>query len=77
MLKKQRIVIKVGTSTITHDSGSMDLRHMEQLARVLTDLQGSGHEIILVTSGAIAVGTAKMGLSAGYPRLGTTRSRRP
>ena len=62
MLKKQRIVVKVGTSTITHDSGSMDLRRMEQLARVLTDLQGSGHEIILVTSGAIAVGTAKMGL---------------
>ncbi|MBR6951758.1 MAG: glutamate 5-kinase [Oscillospiraceae bacterium] len=63
MLKKQRIVVKVGTSTITHDSGSMDLRSMERLARVLADLQGSGHEIILVTSGAIAVGTAKMGLT--------------
>ena len=63
MLKKQRIVVKVGTSTITHDSGVMNLRNMEKLARVLSDLLGAGHEIILVSSGAIAVGTAKMGLS--------------
>jgi glutamate 5-kinase len=63
MSEKQRIVVKVGTSTLTHDSGSLDLRSMERLVRTLADLHGSGHEIILVTSGAIAVGTARMGLS--------------
>ena len=60
---KQRIVVKVGTSTLTHDSGALDLRSMEHLVRTLADLHGMGHEVILVTSGAIAVGTAKLGLS--------------
>ena len=60
---KQRIVVKVGTSTLTHDSGAVDLRSMEHLVRVLSDLSGAGHEVILVTSGAIAVGTARLGLS--------------
>ena len=59
----QRIVVKVGTSTLTHDSGSLDLRSMEHLVRTLSGLHGMGHEVILVTSGAIAVGTAKLGLS--------------
>ena len=60
--QKQRIVVKVGTSTLTYSSGSLNLRSMERLVRVLADLCGSGHEVILVTSGAIAVGTARMGL---------------
>jgi len=59
---KQRIVVKVGTSTLTHESGALDLRSMEHLVRTLSDLQGMGHEVILVSSGAIAVGSAKMGL---------------
>ena len=62
-MKKQRIVVKVGTSTLTHDSGSLNLRSMEHLVRALADLHGCGNEIILVTSGAIAVGTARLGLS--------------
>ena len=62
-MKKQRIVVKVGTSTLTHDSGSLTLRSMEHLVRALADLHGCGNEIILVTSGAIAVGTARLGLS--------------
>ena len=60
---KQRIVVKVGTSTLTHDTGAVNLRSMEHLVRTLSDLHGMGHEVILVTSGAIAVGTAKLGLS--------------
>ncbi len=60
---KQRIVVKVGTSTLTHDSGTIDLRSMDHLARTLSDLRGIGHEIILVTSAAITVGTARLGLS--------------
>ena len=56
-MKKQRIVVKVGTSTLTHDSGSLNLRSMEHLVRVLVDLYGCGNEIVLFTSGAIAGGT--------------------
>lgn len=58
-----RIVVKVGTSTLTHDSGAANLHSIEALVRVLADLEGYGHEVILVTSGAISVGTAKMLLS--------------
>ncbi len=61
--RPQRIVVKVGTSTLTHDSGRLDLRSMEHLVRTLADLRGMGHEIVLVTSGAIAVGAAKLGLT--------------
>ena len=57
-----RIVVKVGTSTLTHDGGALNLKAMEQLVRVLADLQGYGHEVILVTSAAIAVGTARLQL---------------
>lgn len=60
---KQRIVVKVGTSTLTRDNGAMNLHNMDHLARALSDLQGMGHEIILVSSGAIGVGTGKLGLS--------------
>lgn len=55
-----RIVVKVGTSTLTHDSGAANLHSIEKLVRVLADLQGYGHEVILVTSGAISIGTSKM-----------------
>ncbi len=57
-----RIVVKVGTSTITHSSGKINVRRMEQLVRVLSDLQNMGKEIILVSSGAIGVGMGKLGL---------------
>ena len=58
-----RVVVKVGTSTLTHPSGDVDLRSMERLVRVLSDLAGEGYEIVLVSSGAIAIGTAKLGLA--------------
>jgi glutamate 5-kinase len=57
-----RIVVKVGTSTLTHDTGALNLQSMERLIRVLADLKGYGHEVILVSSGAIAIGTAKLSL---------------
>ena len=60
----KRIVVKVGTSTLTYENGKMNLRRIERLCRVLADLQNSGREIILVTSGAIGVGVGKLGLSA-------------
>lgn len=61
--QKQRIVVKAGTSTLTHESGAPNLRRMKQLTQILSDLRGSGHEVILVFSGAIAVGTARLGLA--------------
>ena len=60
---KQRIVVKVGTSTLTHESGALDLRSMEHLVRTLADLHGAGNDVILVTSGAIAVGPVLQGLN--------------
>lgn len=57
----KRIVVKVGTSTITYPTGKMNLGRMEKLVRELTDLAKQGREIVLVTSGAIAVGMDRMG----------------
>lgn len=59
-----RIVIKIGTSTLTHATGHMNIRHVEQLCRVVSDLKNSGLEIILVSSGAIGMGVGKLGLRA-------------
>lgn len=59
-----RIVVKVGTSTLTHESGAPNLRRMEHLSRILSDLRGAGNEVILVFSGAIAAGTARLGLES-------------
>lgn len=59
-LYQNRIVVKVGTSTLTNDMGQNDLRAFDRLACVLSDLQNMGYEIILVSSGAIAVGANKL-----------------
>lgn len=61
-VKRNRIVIKVGTSTLTNELGHSNLRSMEKLAQVLADIQNMGNEVILVSSGAIAVGANKMHL---------------
>ena len=57
-----RIVVKVGTSTLTHAAGNLNIRRTEKLCRVLADLKNAGHEIILVSSGAIGMGLGKLGL---------------
>ncbi|MDF2610498.1 MAG: glutamate 5-kinase [Lachnospiraceae bacterium] len=60
---KKRIVIKIGSSSLTHwETGSINLIKMEKLVRVLTDLQNQGKDVILVSSGAIAVGREAFGL---------------
>ena len=59
---KSRIVVKVGTSTLTSENGKIDLRNMEHLVRTLSDIMAKGTEVILVTSAAITVGYEKMGL---------------
>lgn len=57
-----RIVIKVGTSTLAHATGQLNIRRAEQLCKVLSDLKNAGHELLLVSSGAIGMGWGKLGL---------------
>ncbi len=59
-----RTVIKIGTSTLTHEGGSVNLRRIEALCRIISDIINSGEEIILVSSGAIGMGVGKLGLKA-------------
>ena len=59
----KRIVVKVGTSTLTYDTGKMNLKRMDRLAMVLSDLHNQGKEIVLVSSGAIGIAMGKLGLS--------------
>ena len=57
-----RIVVKVGTSTLTHATGRINIRHVEVLCKVLSDIRNAGHELVLVSSGAIGMGVGKMNL---------------
>ncbi|PWL57758.1 glutamate 5-kinase [Merdimmobilis hominis] len=58
----KRIVVKVGSSTLTYETGMINIRRVEKLVKVLADLRNSGKEIVLVSSGAVAVGVGKLGL---------------
>ena len=57
-----RTVIKVGTSTLAHSTGRLNIRRVEELCKVLSDIKNSGHEVILVSSGAIGMGAGKLNL---------------
>lgn len=57
-----KIVVKVGTSTLAHSGGRLNIRRVEQLCKVLSDLKNAGHQILLVSSGAIGMGVGKLGL---------------
>lgn len=57
-----RIVVKVGTSTLAHTTGRLNIRQVESLCKVLSDLKNAGHELILVSSGAIGMGVGKLSL---------------
>ena len=58
-----RLAVKVGTSTLTHATGRMNIRHMETLCKVLSDIKNAGHEVILISSGAIGMGVGKLNLT--------------
>lgn len=57
-----RIVVKVGTSTLAHKTGNLNIRRVEELCKVLSDLKNAGHQIVLVSSGAIGMGLGKLGV---------------
>lgn len=71
-MDKKRIVVKVGTSTLTYENGKINLRRVDTLCKVLSDLTNYGHDIVLVSSGAIGVGMGKLGLPE---RPSTTREK--
>ena len=60
-----KIVVKVGTSTLAHATGRLNIRHVEELVKVLSDLTNAGHQIILVSSGAIGMGVGTAEIKVG------------
>lgn len=60
----KRIAVKVGTSTLCYSSGRLNIRRVEKLVKVLCDLKNAGNEILLISSGAIAMGVGKMNLES-------------
>ncbi len=59
-----RLVIKIGSSTLTHSTGRLNIRLSEQLCKVISDIKNAGNEVIIVSSGAIALGIGKLNLAA-------------
>ena len=57
-----RIVVKIGTSTLAHPTGHLNIRRVELLCKIMSDIKNAGHEMILVSSGAIGMGVGKLGL---------------
>ena len=57
-----RVFIKIGTSTLTHSTGNLNIRRVEELCKVMSDIKNAGNEVILVSSGAIGMGVGKLGL---------------
>ena len=57
-----RIVIKIGTSTLAHPTGHLNIRLVEELCKIVSDIKNAGHEVIVVSSGAIGMGVGKLGL---------------
>ena len=80
---KKRIVLKLGTSTLTHKTGKLNIRRMTNLVRILSDLHNAGKELLLVSSGAVGMGVGKLNLperpkdtplQTGCRRSGTVRT---
>ena len=57
----KRIVVKVGTSTLTYENGKLNLRRIEKLVRTLSDMKNFGRQVVLVTSGAVGAGVSRLG----------------
>ena len=69
-----RIVVKVGTSTLAHASGQLNIRRTEALCRTLSDIKNMGHEVILVSSGAIGMGVGKLSLGTRPTDIATKQA---
>lgn len=69
-----KIVIKIGTSTLAHDGGRLNIRRTEELCKVISDFKNMGHDVILVSSGAVGMGTGKLSLHARPRDLATKQA---
>lgn len=69
-----RIVIKVGTSTIAHKTGLLNIKRVEHMCKVISDLKNAGHEIVLVSSGAIGMGLGKLGITKRPDSISTLQA---
>lgn len=70
----KRIAVKVGTSSLTYHDGTLNLQNMDKLARVISDMMHRGYEMILISSGAIAVGINKLNMSKNSHDLATKQA---
>ncbi|MBR6332504.1 MAG: glutamate 5-kinase [Dehalococcoidales bacterium] len=69
-----RIVINIGTSTLTHKTGHLNIRRVETICKVISDIKNAGHEVIVVSSGAIAMGVGKLGLEGRPSDMATKQA---
>ncbi len=69
-----RIVIKVGTSTLAHGTGLLNIKRVEEMCKVISDLKNAGHEIVLVSSGAIGMGLGKVGITRRTEDISTLQA---
>lgn len=76
MNEVRRIVVKVGSSTLTYDNGKPNIRRIERLVRTISDPAEPRLRVVLVSSGAVAVGTAKLGLAERRRSCRSSRRRR-
>ena len=69
-----RIVVKIGTSTLAHPTGHLNIRRVEELCEVISDIKNAGHQVIVVSSGAIGMGVGKLGLLARPTDIATKQA---
>ena len=72
--KASRIIIKIGSSSLTHPTGKLNIKKIENLTKVIADFSNAGREIILVTSGAVSAGAAKLGLKLPLEKIGEKKA---
>ena len=72
--KSKRIVVKIGSSSLTHKTGKLNLKRIGSLVRTLSDLSNAGKEIILVTSGAVPAGAGKLGMKIPLDKIGDKKA---
>ena len=72
--KSKRIVVKIGSSSLTHQTGKLNLRRIGSLVRTLSDLSNAGKEIVLVTSGAVSAGAGKLGMELPPEKIGDRKA---
>jgi glutamate 5-kinase len=70
----KRIIIKICSSSLTHNTGKLNLKRIEKLTKVIADLSNAGREIILVSSGAVSAGSAKLGLTLPLETIGDKKA---